>query len=63
MSSRQLSGLDVHRRAREWLAKLDDQVITYTDAVSFAVMTARRCRFALSFDSDFVIAGFELWRA
>lgn len=49
-----------HDPARAWLAKLDDQVITYTDAVSFAVMSALRCRLALSFDSDFTIAGFEV---
>jgi predicted nucleic acid-binding protein len=51
-----------HRRARDWLQRLDDQPLTYTDAVSFAVMTARRCRFVLGFDHHFEIAGFELWR-
>ena len=51
-----------HRVAREWLARFSDQRITYTDAVSFAVMNARRCRAALSFDRHFAIAGFERWR-
>ena len=52
-----------HRAARRWLARLGDHPISYTDAVSFAVMTARRCRTALSFDRHFEIAGFELWRS
>jgi len=53
---------DDHRTAREWLARFADQPITYTDAVSFAVMRARRCRAALTFDRHFEIAGFERWR-
>jgi len=48
--------------ARQWLARLSDQVITYTDAVSFAVMDAARCTAAMSFDHDFVTAGFVLWQ-
>ena len=51
-----------HKDARGWLAKLDDQVITYTDAVSFSVMKASRCTVALSFDHDFILAGYSLWR-
>lgn len=51
-----------HRVAREWLARFADQPIAYTDAVSFAVMKARRCRAALTFDRHFEIAGFERWR-
>ena len=47
-----------HLRAREWLVKLEDQVITLTDAVSFALMDALQCRVALSFDRDFWVAGF-----
>src|SRR4051812_32521947 len=50
-----------HHEARARLAKLSDQVLTYTDATSFAVMGAARCRWALSFDNDFVVAGFRLW--
>jgi len=51
-----------HAGGRRWLAKLSDQVITYTDAVSFAVMEALHCTAVMSFDRDFVTAGFELWR-
>jgi len=51
-----------HRAARTWLTRLGDQVLTYTDAVSFAVMESARCRVALSFDRDFLVAGFSLWR-
>jgi predicted nucleic acid-binding protein len=50
-----------HRAARDWLAKLPDQRITYTDAVSFAVMSAERCRSVMTFDHDFVAAGFTPW--
>jgi predicted nucleic acid-binding protein len=49
-----------HETARRWLTRLADQRITYTDAVSFAVMTGRRCRAALTFDADFARAGFEV---
>ena len=52
-----------HVVARGWLEKLSDQVITYTDAVSFAVMEAARCTAAMSFDHDFEVAGFRLWGA
>jgi predicted nucleic acid-binding protein len=51
-----------HSAAQRWLAKLSDQVITYTDAVSFAVMESARCTAAMSFDHDFEVAGFRLWR-
>lgn len=56
------SDAEVHREAVAWLAKLSDQVISYTDAASFAVMKASRCQLALSFDQDFVLAGYSLWR-
>ena len=39
-----------HQSARGWLQKLSDQVITYTDATSFAIMVAERCTAAISFD-------------
>jgi predicted nucleic acid-binding protein len=51
-----------HAAARRWLASLPDQVITYTDAVSFAVMEATGCTAVMSFDHDFVTAGFRLWQ-
>ncbi len=50
-----------HAAGLAWLKKLDDQIITYTDAVSFAVATATRCDAVIGFDRDFVIAGFSLW--
>ena len=52
----------LHQAALAWLARLGDQQITYTDAVSFAVMDAEKCRTALSFDADFTIAGFQLFQ-
>ena len=58
----QFADANDHGKARRWLQKLDDQQISLTDAVSFAVMETARCRVALSFDRDFWIAGFELWR-
>ena len=51
-----------HAAARKWLTRLADHPISYTDAVSFAVMEARRCRMALAFDRHFAIAGFTAWR-
>jgi len=50
-----------HDVARRWLERLAPQPITYTDAVSFAVIEATRCTHVLGFDQDFVAAGFELW--
>lgn len=50
-----------HAAARRWLARLAPRPVTYTDAVSFAVMEATGCRAALGFDQDFVAAGFPLW--
>ena len=52
-----------HAAALAWLRKLDDQVVTYTDAVSFAVVEATRCQAVIGFDHDFVVAGFRLWNA
>jgi uncharacterized protein len=51
-----------HQAARAWLARLSDQKITYTDATSFAIMDAERCRVAMTFDRDFWLAGFERWQ-
>ncbi|MBX3023980.1 type II toxin-antitoxin system VapC family toxin [bacterium] len=53
-------GAEHDAAARQWLARLDDQRITLTDAVSFAVMQSHRCAAALSFDRDFAIAGFAI---
>jgi predicted nucleic acid-binding protein len=51
-----------HAVARRWLERLASRPITYTDAVSFAVMEASRCDHVLGFDDDFAAAGFTLWR-
>jgi len=56
------STADDHAAARRWLERRMPRPITYTDAVSFAVMQAARCRDVLGFDQDFVAAGFALWR-
>lgn len=50
-----------HRAACRWLARLADQKLTYTDAVSFSLMEAARIKTVLTFDRDFRIAGFEVW--
>jgi len=54
--------VDDHLAGRRWLERLAPRPTTYTDAVSFAVMAATACSHALSFDEDFAVAGFELWR-
>jgi uncharacterized protein len=52
---------DLEREAeRDWLVRYTDQDFSFTDAVSFAVMTNRRIRDALSLDHHFEIAGFQL---
>ncbi len=51
-----------HQRARDWLSKLDDQKISYTDATSFAVMEEHPCSAVMTFDADFLIAGFQRWQ-
>lgn len=51
-----------HAAARTWMARLDDQRLTYTDAVSFAVMDAVPCAAVLGFDHDFAVAGFRFWK-
>jgi predicted nucleic acid-binding protein len=56
------AGADDHRAARRWLERLAPRPITYTDAVSFAVMEATQCRHVLGFDQDFTVAGYILWR-
>lgn len=42
----------------DWLARYQDQSFSFTDAVSFAVMTDRRIREALTLDHHFSVAGF-----
>jgi len=51
-----------HANAVRWLDQLAPTPVTYTDAVSFAVMRRVACSHVLGFDDDFVVAGFERWR-
>jgi predicted nucleic acid-binding protein len=44
---------------QRWLAKFEDQALSLCDAVSFAVMTARRVPEALALDHRFAAAGFR----
>ncbi len=48
-----------HESAKGWIQKLPAHPITYTDAVSFAVMEALRCTDAMTYDRHFQIAGFN----
>ena len=45
--------------ARDWLGRYDEQDFSFADAVSFAVMTERGIREALTPDHHFVVAGFQ----
>ena len=47
------------RNGVPWLARYDDQGFSFADAVSFAVMTERGIRDALTLDHHFVVAGFH----
>jgi uncharacterized protein len=53
---------DDHAAARRWLERLAPRPVTYTDAISFAVMGVKRCSHVLGFDQDFAAAGFTIWR-
>ena len=44
----------------DWLEKFDDQSFSFTDAVSFAVMSDRGIGEALALDHHFATAGFVL---
>lgn len=53
------SSRELEERAEEgWLRRFDDQDVSLTDAVSFAVMTERGIGEALTLDRHFEIAGF-----
>ena len=52
---------DDHAAARRWIERMAPRPVTYTDAVSFAVMEALACRHVIGFDQDFPAAGFTLW--
>ena len=50
-----------HKAAMAWLAKLSGYRVTYTDATGFAVIEDLKCAGFISFDSDFLLAGFIPW--
>jgi predicted nucleic acid-binding protein len=50
-----------HSAAIAWLARLTGHRVTYADAVGFAVIEDVGCVGFLSFDSDFLLAGFRAW--
>lgn len=50
-----------HASALDWIRRFDDQPLTYTDAVGFAVMSAKACRQFIGFDRHFVVAGYQRW--
>ena len=49
---------DEESAVADWLEKFDDQLFSFTDAVSFAVMSDRGIRDALTLDHHFSAAGF-----
>jgi uncharacterized protein len=49
-----------HQSAKDWMKKLQDHPISYTDAVSFSIMKATGCREALAYDHHFRIAGLQM---
>jgi predicted nucleic acid-binding protein len=55
------AAVEHHREATRWLSRLGDQVLSYTDATSFAVMKSERIETALTFDRHFTVAGFRAW--
>ena len=44
----------------DWLVPFEDQDVSFTDAVSFAVMSERGIKRALTLDHHFAVAGFEM---
>ncbi len=52
---------DLQRSAvSDWLERFADQPFSFTDAVSFAVMTDRGIATAFTFDEHFSVAGFQI---
>jgi uncharacterized protein len=54
----QFATAEHHSSAKEWIASLSDYPISYTDAISFAVMDSVHCTAAITFDRHFLAAGF-----
>lgn len=60
------SGIEILRpdastelQAIAWMSKFKDQVISFTDCISFALMKAHKLKHYFGFDKHFHIAGFE----
>ena len=53
--------LDDEMRALAFFEKYADQEISFTDAVSFALMRRHHIEHAFTFDRHFELAGFRLW--
>lgn len=51
----------LHLEASRLIQKYQDQNISFVDASSFAIMKKNKIKKALSFDQDFIKAGFECW--
>lgn len=51
---------EIEPRALEYFTKYADQKVSFTDAVSFALMRKERMRKAFTFDRHFADAGFEV---
>ena len=49
-----------HQSAKVWLSKLSSLAISYTDAVSFAMMESVNCAEVIGYDQHFSAAGFIL---
>lgn len=54
-------GADEEWEALESFEKLADQAVSFTDCLSFALMSQRRISLAFTFDRHFRHAGFETW--
>jgi uncharacterized protein len=50
---------EMEMEAKKVLQKFSDQELSFTDAVSFAIMKSRKMRTAFTLDKHFVIAGFR----
>jgi predicted nucleic acid-binding protein len=50
----------MHHALRDWIHAYHDQRFSLTHAVTFALMKRERLTHAFAYDSDFVVAGFQL---
>jgi predicted nucleic acid-binding protein len=52
---------DIEMDAIRWLERFDDQALSFTDCLSFAVMRNAGITRAFTFDGHFRIVGFTTW--